>query len=143
MSIYLEPRVMEQAIHLLCRELGVDGTIHFIRQLDMPSGDYTRDRHALLGDLSLEELFAEARRRQSLRDAGEKVASDGPATEIERGMGVLRSELGVADTLRFVCHLRSSAGSYSEDREDNPLGELLAEARRMQNRQVDGDEHTR
>jgi hypothetical protein len=27
MAIYLEPRVMEQAIHLLCREMGVGDTI--------------------------------------------------------------------------------------------------------------------
>lgn len=143
MSIYLEPRVVEQAIRLLCREMGVDDTIRFISQIDTPSGDYTRDRHALLGDLSVEELFAEARRRESLRDAGEKVGSDGPATEIERGMRILHNELGVGDTLRFLLQFRSGAGSFTRDRENIPLQQIFAEARRIQNRQADGDEHAR
>jgi hypothetical protein len=143
MRIYLELPVMEQAIRLLCREMGVDDTIRFIAQLDTPAGDFTRDRHALLGDPSVEELFAEARRREPLRDADGKMESDGPGMKItERGMRLLHNELGVADTLRFLRQFRSGAGNYPEDREDIPIEEIFAEARRRQNRKVDGDEHT-
>jgi hypothetical protein len=144
MAIYLEPRVMEQAIHLLCREMGVDDTIRFVSALATPLGDYTRDRHALLGDLSLEEIFAEARWRGSVHEAGGKVESEESATEIiARGMDLLRNALGVAGMLRFLHQFRSGASSYTEDREDIPLKRIFAEARRMQNRKVDGDEHTR
>jgi uncharacterized protein (DUF433 family) len=114
--------------------MGVDDTIRFITLLDTPSGDYTRDRHALLKDPSVEELFAEARRREALRHADRKVGSEGsPADIAGRGMRVLQNALGVADMLRFLRQFRSGAPNYTEDREDIPLEEIFAEARRMQN----------
>jgi hypothetical protein len=59
--------VTQEAIRLLSRELGVADTLRFLSQFTTGSGDYTRDRHALLGNPSVEELFAEARRREALR----------------------------------------------------------------------------
>ena len=144
MRIYLDLPVMQQGIRFLSREMGVEETIRFITQFITTSGDYTRDRHVLLGDPSVEELFAEARRREVLRDMAGKVGAELPPTELtERGMRLLQGELGIANTLRFLRQFRSGAGNYTEDREDIPLAEIFAEARRMQDRQVDGDEHTR
>jgi hypothetical protein len=56
-----------EAIGILFRELGIAEAMRFLEQFIERSGDYTRDRHALLGDPTLEELFAEARRREALR----------------------------------------------------------------------------
>lgn len=39
--------------------------MRFLSQFIERSGDYARDRHALLGDPTVEELFAEARRREA------------------------------------------------------------------------------
>jgi hypothetical protein len=54
----------DQAMDLLCRELGVVNTLKFLRQFARGTGDYTRDRDALIGHLTVEEIFAEARRLQ-------------------------------------------------------------------------------
>jgi hypothetical protein len=59
------PDVTQEAMSVLCRELGVADTLRFLRQFATDTGDYTRDRDALIGDISLEELIAEARRIQS------------------------------------------------------------------------------
>lgn len=53
-----------QAMDLLRRELGVANTLRFLRQFVTVTGDYTRERDALIGHLSVEEIFAEARRLQ-------------------------------------------------------------------------------
>jgi hypothetical protein len=60
--------ITQEAIRLLSRKLGVADTMRFLSQFITRSGDYTNDRDALLGDPSVEELFAEARRREALRD---------------------------------------------------------------------------
>ena len=69
MSTTVRPieEITQEAIRLLSRELGVADTMRFLDQFITRSGDYTRDRHALLGNPSVEELFAEARRREALR----------------------------------------------------------------------------
>lgn len=139
MQIYLDESVMHRGIRLLCDGLGKAGTIRFLGQLVTPSGDYTRDRYALLGDLSIEELFAEARRLQALREAGtnpEVEETDGLARQ---AMSLLSREMSVVDTLRFLRQFRFGAGNYTEDREDIPLEVIVAEARRLQKI----DEHTR
>lgn len=49
---------------VLRRELGVADTLRFLSQFATGTGDYTRDRDTLIGDLSVEEIFSEARRLQ-------------------------------------------------------------------------------
>jgi uncharacterized membrane protein YGL010W len=56
--------VTQEAITLLKRELGVVDTIRFLRQFRPGTGNYTEERNTLLDDLSLEEIFAEAREIQ-------------------------------------------------------------------------------
>lgn len=53
-----------EAIGVLCRELGVADTARFLRHFGAVTGDYTKERDALNADVSLEEIFAEARRIQ-------------------------------------------------------------------------------
>jgi hypothetical protein len=73
MSTTVKPleELTQEAIRLLSREMGVADTMRFLNQFITRSGNYTEDRHALLGDPSVEELFAEARRRELLRNSAE------------------------------------------------------------------------
>jgi hypothetical protein len=50
----------------------------------------------------------------------------------EEAINLLCRELGVANTLRFLRQFRAGTGNYTEDREEIPIEEIVAEARRMQ-----------
>lgn len=60
----------------------------------------------------------------------------------EEAIAILSRELGVANTLRFLRQFRSGSGNYTEDRDEIPLEEILAEARRLQSKGLDQDDHT-
>lgn len=53
------------AVSLLCRELGPVNTARFINQFTNGSGDYTKDREAILGNRSVEEIVTEIRKRRA------------------------------------------------------------------------------
>ncbi|MEL6613719.1 MAG: hypothetical protein AAFQ53_16620 [Bacteroidota bacterium] len=53
----------------LVRALGVVDALRFLRQFDTGRGDYTAERHTWLGDVSLDELIAEARKTDEQRTA--------------------------------------------------------------------------
>jgi hypothetical protein len=56
-----------------------------------------------------------------------------PLSEItEEAIAILSRELGVANTLRFLSQFTAGNGNYTEEREDIPLEEIIAEARRLQ-----------
>lgn len=67
--------VTREAINLLKRELGVVDTIRFLRQFKPGSGNYTEERDALLRDLSLDEIFAEARELQASQQAADRITT--------------------------------------------------------------------
>jgi hypothetical protein len=46
--------------------LGYADAIRFIRQFDNGSGDYTKERHQWLDELTLEDIWADIQQRQSL-----------------------------------------------------------------------------
>lgn len=75
MSVSARPlsEVTREAIALLKRELGIVDTMRFLTQFTTGSGNYTDERDALLGDLSLDEIFAEAREIQAAH-AGDRVS---------------------------------------------------------------------
>lgn len=52
------------AIKLLCREIGPAKTARFISQFTNGSGDYTRDRDAILANRSVADIVAEIKRRR-------------------------------------------------------------------------------
>lgn len=62
MSIVEKPlsEINQEAITLLSRGLGVANTLRFLSQFTAGNGNYTEERE----DMSLEEIFAEARRIQ-------------------------------------------------------------------------------
>lgn len=51
----------QRVIDLLCREIGVADTLRFLGQFNLGTGNYTEERNALIGHLTLEEIIAEAR----------------------------------------------------------------------------------
>lgn len=68
MSMTIKPLtdVTHEALAMLRRELGVVDTLRFLRQFRAGAGNYTEERDALERNLSVEEIFAEARRRQAV-----------------------------------------------------------------------------
>lgn len=66
MSIQPRPlsEVTEQAIALLAREFGLADTIRFIGQFSSGYGNYTEEREALFGELSLEQVLKEIKDRR-------------------------------------------------------------------------------
>jgi hypothetical protein len=59
-----------RAIRLLSDELGVVETVRFLNQFSGGLGDYTKDREALFGNLTLEEIVADIRKaRRPNKDA--------------------------------------------------------------------------
>lgn len=67
MSTTLRPlhQITEQAIAVLAREIGIVDTIRFVNQFSSGYGDYTAERGALFGDLTLDEIFADLPRARS------------------------------------------------------------------------------
>jgi hypothetical protein len=47
----------------LTERLGISGAMRFLMQYDPGHGDYTEERRALFGDLSLDDVVAEMRHR--------------------------------------------------------------------------------
>ena len=61
--------VTDRALRALAREIGVADTARFLQQFGAGSGDYTRDREALFGHLSLDDVVEQSKRHARGRDA--------------------------------------------------------------------------
>jgi hypothetical protein len=57
--------ITHDAISTLFREIGIADTVRFLHQFTLGSGDYTRERQELFGDLTLEEIGEAIRKRKS------------------------------------------------------------------------------
>jgi hypothetical protein len=64
MSVAVRPitAITRQAMTLLTREMGLADTMRFLRQFSTGMGNYTEERDALFGDLTLEEISERGRR---------------------------------------------------------------------------------
>jgi hypothetical protein len=51
--------ITQDAIKILCREIGVVNTLRFINQFTTGQGNYTEEREQLFGNLSLNEIVSE------------------------------------------------------------------------------------
>ena len=51
--------ITNEAIKLLCREMGVSKTIRFLNQFHKGSGDYTKDREQIFAGMSVADIVAE------------------------------------------------------------------------------------
>lgn len=57
--------IRERGVKVLTRELGAAGMVQFMQQLQSGKGDYTKDRHKILGGLKVSQVVAEIRRHRS------------------------------------------------------------------------------
>ena len=73
MTVMTKPlaEVTQEAIGILCREMGIVNTIRFVNQFIIGYGDYTEEREALFEDMSLDEIIAEIRRTRGKTDISE------------------------------------------------------------------------
>lgn len=71
MSAHLDPiaQVTQRATDALVRELGVVDAIRFLGQFRAGSGDYTAQRQALIGSISVQELAAQIKAQRTKTDA--------------------------------------------------------------------------
>lgn len=51
--------ITTNAIHILCKEIGLVNTIRFINQFTIGYGNYTEERNALFGKMTLDDVIAE------------------------------------------------------------------------------------
>ncbi|MEH1827567.1 MAG: hypothetical protein V7L22_19895 [Nostoc sp.] len=52
-----QAEIRRLGIEALTKALGPAGMARFMQQFEIGSGDYTRDRDQILGDITLEEIF--------------------------------------------------------------------------------------
>ena len=51
--------VNQKATHILFQQMGIIDTFKFLNQFTLGSGDYTKEREALLHDLSLDDIISD------------------------------------------------------------------------------------
>jgi hypothetical protein len=56
--------VTQNAIRVLCREIGLVDTIRFVGQFTVGYGDYTAERDDLFGNMTLDDMITEIKVRQ-------------------------------------------------------------------------------
>jgi hypothetical protein len=66
MTIETKPlvEINQQAIRLLYRELGVVNAVRFLRQFTAGFGDYAKERDALFGKKTLEEIVGDIEKQR-------------------------------------------------------------------------------
>ena len=57
--------VTQEAIRILCKEMGLVNTVRFVNQFTVGYGNYTEEREQLFADLTLDDIIAEIRRRKA------------------------------------------------------------------------------
>ena len=61
--------VTQEAIRILCKEIGLVDTVRFVNQFTVGYGNYTEERAQLFADLTLDDIVAEIGRRKVRRSA--------------------------------------------------------------------------
>ena len=76
MAVQTKPlaEITQEAIKVLFQTLGIVNTVRFINQFTTGYGNYTEEREALFGDITLDEVISEIKQSKSEPDKleGEK-----------------------------------------------------------------------
>jgi hypothetical protein len=56
--------VTQNAIRVLCREIGLVDTLRFVGQFTVGYGDYTAERDELFGDMTLDDMIVGIKQRR-------------------------------------------------------------------------------
>ncbi|MBC6433495.1 hypothetical protein FM036_23580 [Nostoc sp. HG1] len=67
-----QAEIRRLGVEALTKALGPAGMARFMQQFEMGSGDYTRDRDQILGDITLEEIFISIEEGRQQQDKAEK-----------------------------------------------------------------------
>ena len=57
--------ITQDAIRILCREIGIVNTVRFMNQFTIGYGNYTEEREALFADLTVDDIVAAIKRKQT------------------------------------------------------------------------------
>ena len=70
MVVQTEPlaEVTQNAIRVLCREIGLVDTMRFVGQFTVGYGDYTVERDELFKDMMLDDMIAEIKQGREQRE---------------------------------------------------------------------------
>lgn len=60
-------QLRQRGIEALVQALGAVGMVRFLQQFDQGNGDYTRDRDAILADITLEEAIVQIKQSREGR----------------------------------------------------------------------------
>ncbi len=73
MAVMTKPlaEITQEAIGILCREMGIVNTLRFVNQFIVGYGNYTQEREALFGEMGLDEIIAEIKRTRGQVDVSE------------------------------------------------------------------------
>ncbi len=66
-TIETPAEITEEAIEILCREMGVVRTIRFLQQFSNGRGDYTKERENLFKDLTVADIVAEIEKTRKIK----------------------------------------------------------------------------
>jgi len=71
MNVQTKPlsEITQQAIELLCKEMGIVNTLRFLNQFTTGYGDYTQERESLFKDLTLDEVLSALKKAPGQRNA--------------------------------------------------------------------------
>ncbi len=58
--------ITQNAIRVLCREIGLVDTMRFVGQFTVGYGNYTVERDALFADMTLDDMVAAIKRKREL-----------------------------------------------------------------------------
>jgi hypothetical protein len=63
--------ITQEAIDVLCREIGIVNTLRFVNQFTTGYGTYTEEREALFGEMRVDEIIADIQRSRGHPDFSE------------------------------------------------------------------------
>ena len=66
--------INQEAIKILYQKLGIVNTVRFLSQFTIGYGNYTEEREALFGKLTLDEVISEIKQSRSTPGEPEEVA---------------------------------------------------------------------
>lgn len=61
--------ITSEAIRMLSKEMGIVDTVRFLNQFTTGFGNYVEEREDLFGHLSLDEIIAEIKAKQTVLDS--------------------------------------------------------------------------
>ncbi|NEQ19922.1 MAG: hypothetical protein F6K28_11310 [Microcoleus sp. SIO2G3] len=71
-SNFTQAQLQQMGLEALAKSLGPVGMLRFIQQFEKGSGDYTRDRNQILGDITDEEIITSIEKRRQQHEQSEK-----------------------------------------------------------------------